>query len=91
MYLIFAFWAFCAFCCSCFTSEYQISDREKAVNKQMTYSGKMLNEKYNMRPCSTTVAMPGGDIQYLELEFEVQGPLSKEIIRKLLIQTFMIF
>ena len=86
IYVFFAFWAFCVSCFSCSTGGYQISDREKAVNKQMVYSGKVLSEKYHMQLCSTAVAMPGGDIRYLELEFEVQGPLSKENIRGLLIQ-----
>lgn len=75
------------FCCGCFSQsiKYQISDREKAVNKQMAYSGQMLSKKYSMRLCATTVAMPGGNIQYLELKFDIRGPLSKMAIRKLLI------
>ncbi len=75
------------FMCSCENShtKYQISDREKAVNKQLVYSAKMLSTKYNIRPCATSVAMPNGNIQYLELEFDVTGPLSKNTIRKILL------
>lgn len=51
----------------------------------MAYSGQMLSKKYSMRLCATTVAMPGGNIQYLELKFDIRGPLSKMAIRKLLI------
>lgn len=67
--------------------KYQISDQEKAVNKQMASSAQILGKKYNMRPCATSVAMPGGNIQYLELEFDVIGPLPRDTIRKLLINS----
>lgn len=67
--------------------EYQISDREKAVNKQMEYSAQILSQKYHFRPCATSVAMPEGDIQYLELKFEIIGPLSQKEIRKILISS----
>ncbi len=67
--------------------QYEISPREKAVNKVMGRNSKMLAEKYCMRPVGVTVAMPGGDIQYLELEFQLRGPLSKQEIRKILIHS----
>jgi len=65
--------------------ECQITDREKAVNKQIEYSARTISDKYQIRPCATCVAMPNGDIQYLELKFDVIGPLSQEEIRKMLI------
>lgn len=67
--------------------EYQISDREVVVNRQLAYSAEMLAKKYNIYPCATSVAMPEGDIQYLELEFNARGPLSQSVIRELLINS----
>jgi hypothetical protein len=66
---------------------YTISPREKAVNKAMGRNSKMLANKYSMCPSSITVAMPGGDIQYLELAFQIQGPLSSSEIRQILIHS----
>lgn len=78
---------FSLFCVSCFSNNDKIivHDNEKAVNKQLAYSEKILSEKYNIRPRAITVAMPEGDIQYLELKFDMQGPLSKSNIRELLV------
>jgi hypothetical protein len=76
---------------SCIRQEYHISDREKAVNTQMGQSAKILSEKYNMHPCGITVAMPEGDIQYLEIEFTIRGPLKQDAIRKILINSVQDF
>jgi len=65
--------------------KYQISDQEKAVNKVMERNTRILSEKYKMYPFGITVAMPGGNIQYLELAFQIYGPLSQDSIRKILI------
>jgi hypothetical protein len=74
------------FCFSC-SNKYEIPVCEKAVNKQMGYSAKMLSQKYNIRPCAVTVAMPECDIQYLELKFDMLGPLPQDNIRKVLINS----
>src|ERR1700733_8991151 len=81
------FFILCLIHSSCVSQECYISDREKAVNQQMGYSAKMLSKKYNMRPCATSVAMPGGNIKYLELEFNIRGPLKQNIIREILISS----
>lgn len=69
----------------CRTPTYGISPREKAVNHAMGRNSKRLAKKYCLRPLSITVAMPGGDIRYLELEFQIQGPFSKIEARKVLL------
>jgi hypothetical protein len=74
------------FLSSCKTRmKYEIPPDEKAVNKVMARNSQALAKKYNMRPFGVSVAMPEGDIQFLELEFQIYGPLSKEQIRKILI------
>jgi hypothetical protein len=65
--------------------KYEIPPDEKAVNAVMARNSESLAKKYHMRPFALTVAMPGGDIQYLELEFQIYGPLSKQELRKILI------
>lgn len=69
----------------CRASTYRISPKEEAVNKAIGRNSKMLAKKYCMRPLSVTVAMPGGDIRYLALEFQIQGPFSKMEVRKVLL------
>jgi hypothetical protein len=82
----------CAFLlCFSFSNKYEIPDYEKAVNKQMDNSAKMLSRKYNIRPCATTVAMPGGGIQYLELKFDSLGPIPQDAIRRILINSVQDF
>ncbi|MBS0622672.1 MAG: hypothetical protein JSR80_06925 [Verrucomicrobia bacterium] len=44
-----------------------------------------LGTKYHMQPVGECVRMPGGDIQYLELAFKIQGPLQKAEARKVLV------
>lgn len=66
-------------------TECGIPPDEEAVNTVMARSSKSLAKKYHMRPFAITVAMPGGDIQYLELKFQIYGPLSKQELRKILI------
>lgn len=66
--------------------KYEIPSDEKAVSKAMARNSQVLAKKYNMRPFGVSVAMPEGDIQFLELEFQICGPLSKEQIRKILIE-----
>jgi hypothetical protein len=65
--------------------KYEIPKNEKAVNEIMARNSKAIAEKYHMRPFAVSVAMPEGDIQYLELKFQIYGPLPKEKIRKILI------
>lgn len=62
-----------------------IDPDEQAVNKVVARNSKALAKKYHMRPFAIGVAMPGGDIQYLELKFQIYGPLSKNEIRKILL------
>lgn len=68
-------------------TKYEISPREKAVNKVMGKNSRLLAKKYHIRPFAVTVAMPEGNIQYLELKFQIYGPLSRDEIRKVLIDT----
>lgn len=73
---------------SCFfvgCDSYVPSPDEKAVNRVMARNARMLAKKYHMCPCADTVAMPGGDIRYLALEFKICGPLCKGELRKILI------
>ena len=77
--LIFSFFG------SFFSGCTKIPLNERAVNKVMARNSKALAQKYHMRPVGIGVAMPGGDIQYLDLEFQIYGPLSKEGLRKILI------
>ena len=66
--------------------QYQISPREKAMNTAIGRNIKFIKDKYKLIPFGTTISMPGGNIQYLELKFQAHGPLPKNIIRKMLIE-----
>ena len=71
--------------CSGKSMKYDIPPNEKAVNAAMAHNSQTLAKKYHLRPFGVTVAMPGGDIRYLALEFQICGPLSNEELRKILI------
>lgn len=70
----------------CNQNKYEISTREKAVNTAVGYNIKFIRDKYKLMPFGTTIAMPEGDIQYLELKFQMYGPLKKDRLRKMLIE-----
>lgn len=72
------------FLIGCGSKNYEVPPNEKAVNRVVGRNSKALAKKYCMRPFAITVAMPGGDIKYLELEFQIHGPLSKQELRKIL-------
>ena len=59
---------------------------EQAVNRILNEVACILKKKYKMDPIATEVSMPGGIVKRLGLDFQVRGPLSKEEIRKLLIE-----
>ncbi len=63
-----------------------LSPNEKAVNKLLSRLAKDFEKKYNIRPIGTNVAMHGGIVRMLGLDFQVLGPLSQEQIRKILIK-----
>lgn len=71
----------------CESTKYEVPPSEKAVNRAVGRNSKVLAKKYCMRPFAITVAMPGGDIKYLELEFQIRGPLSINEMRKILINS----
>jgi hypothetical protein len=75
------------FLIGCGSKNYEIPPNEKAVNDVVGRNSKALAKKYCMRPFAITVAMPGGDIKYLELEFQIRGPLSQQELRKVLINS----
>lgn len=58
---------------------------EKMVNKFLTRNAKKLQHKYGMNPIGTNVAMPGGVLKVLGLDFQIQKPLTREEARILLI------
>lgn len=67
-------------------TKYEIPLSEKVVNNAIGYNIKFICEKYKFIPFGTTIAMPEGDIQYIELKFQIYGPLKKTILRKILIE-----
>ncbi|MFZ0565164.1 MAG: hypothetical protein WAM28_03165, partial [Chlamydiales bacterium] len=46
-----------------------------------------LGSQYEMNPIATNVAMPGGIVKLMGLDFQICGPLTKENIRKILISS----
>lgn len=68
-------------------SNNQIPDDEKVVNELLKHTALQLQKKYKMNPIATSVAMPEGVIKLLGLDFQICGPLNKEEIRKILIDS----
>jgi hypothetical protein len=68
-------------------SDYQTPKSEQAVNKILNQTANILKHRYNMKPIATNVAMPGGIVKLLGLDFQLLGPLEKEKIRNILIDS----
>lgn len=67
--------------------EYHPSKGEQLVNSLLAKTAKIIKEKYNLKPCGTGTAMPGGPIQELTLCFTTKHPYTKEKLRELIIKT----
>jgi len=73
---------------------YEISENEKSVNNILYEIAYSFKKKYKLYPIATIVAMPGGIVKELGLDFQIIGPLSKDEIRRILInlaQEFLVF
>ncbi len=65
--------------------EYYPSRGEQLVNITLANAAKIIKDKYNVKPCGSGAAMPGGPIKEVTLCFEIKGPYTKEQLRELLI------
>ena len=63
----------------------EIPKSDQAVNHLFERSARSIEKKYKMKAIGTVVAMPEGVVKELGLSFQIQGPLIKEEIRKILI------
>ncbi|KAF3362706.1 Uncharacterized protein PHSC3_000693 [Chlamydiales bacterium STE3] len=66
------------------------SNQYRSKGEQLVYStlgegAKLVREKYHLRPSGSGVAMPGGPIRELCLSFDMEGPVPKKTLRKLLL------
>ncbi len=66
---------------------YQPSKGEQLVNSILAKSAKIINEKYNLRPCGEGASMPGGPIQEVTLCFNTKLPYTKSQLRESLIKS----
>ncbi len=66
--------------------EYPLSKGEELVNILLAKGAMTIKNKYNMKPCGSGVAMPGGPIQEVTLCFETKHTYTKEQLRDLLIK-----
>lgn len=63
------------------------SKGEQLVNSLLAKTAKIIKEKYNLKPCGTGTAMPGGPIQEVILCFDTKLPYTKNQLRELLIKS----
>lgn len=67
--------------------EYQPSKGEQLVNRTLSTTAKIIKNKYNLDPCGSGAAMPGGPIQGLTLCFDTKFTHTKEQLRELLVKS----
>ena len=67
--------------------EYHPSKGEQLVHSILGETAKIIKEKYNLKPCGSGTAMPGGPIQEVTLCFDTKFPYTKNQLRELLIKT----
>ncbi len=66
-------------------ADYEIPKSEQAVNAVLGQTRAILKKRYKkIAPIATNVAMPGGVIKLLGLDFQIVGPLKKEKAREIL-------
>ena len=75
----------CFITCSCMRS--QMSEAEKTVNHLISEIEQMLTKKHPMRAIGIVVGMPGGIVKTLGIKFHIEGPLSKEDLRQILVNS----
>jgi hypothetical protein len=63
-----------------------LSPEEKLVNNIIGKSARIIKEKYDLHPCGAGSSMPGGIVRKLILCFDTKEILTKEELRKLVIQ-----
>jgi hypothetical protein len=63
-----------------------LSKAEQSVNQILYETSSSINKKYKINTVGTSASMPGRDVRQLGLEFETRQRLTKEQLRKLLIQ-----
>ncbi len=63
-----------------------LSQEERLVNSVLESTAKVIKKKYNIKPSGEGAAMPEGIIGELTLTFDTNDKLSKEQLRKLLIE-----
>ncbi|KAF3362705.1 hypothetical protein PHSC3_000692 [Chlamydiales bacterium STE3] len=61
------------------------SKGEELVYSILADCAKMGREKYHLRPSGSGASMPGGPIRKLNLAFDMEGPMPKKTLRKLLL------
>ena len=67
--------------------EFHPSKGEQLVNATLASAAQTIKEKYDIKPCGSGAAMPGGPIQELILCFDTKHPYSKWQLRELLIKS----
>jgi hypothetical protein len=65
--------------------DYPLSKGEQLVNSTLAKTAKIINDKYNLKPCGAGAAMPGGPIRELTLCFDTKSIHTKQQLRELLI------
>lgn len=68
-------------------ADFEISESEQAIGTVFGQVSSSLKTRYEICPVATVVSMPGGIIKLLGLDFQIYGPLRKEEIRKVLIDS----
>ena len=66
---------------------YPLSKGEELVNTTLVKTARIIKNKYKLQPSGSGAAMPGGPIQELTLCFDTCNQLTKEKLRKLLMNS----
>jgi hypothetical protein len=77
----------CILCPSCYRQKhrYHLSPHETAFNATISTCAAKLSKKYTLNCSCVSGSMPGGPIRSFGLDFQIQGPLSHNELRSLLI------
>lgn len=63
----------------------EMPENERIVNETICKIAASLQKKYKMQPIGTSISMPDGIVKELGIDFQIIGPLTREELRKILV------
>lgn len=81
------FQLFVCFFSTLFSQDIDVKESSKAIHRVMYKVEDRLSKKYRLTTSSDTISAPGGCVQGLGFSFKIVGPLKKNDLRRILVES----